>query len=86
MALDDRYEPARAFVLHGTPIGTELWIAASRPHPQLSTWWLPGEHGTAVALDIFGVLFVFNLEPYPLSAEVPQGVIRFTLRQETGDG
>jgi hypothetical protein len=86
MALDDRYEAARAFVLHGTPIGTELWITASRPHPQLSTWWLPGEHGTPVALDIFGVLFVFNLEPYPLSAEVPPGVIRFTLGHETDDG
>lgn len=85
MALDDRYEPARAFVLHRSPIATELWIAASRPHPQLSTWWLPGEHGTPVALDIFGVLFVFNLEPYPLSAEVPPGVIRFTLGHETGE-
>lgn len=85
MALGDRYEPARAFVLHGTPIGTEMWIAASKPNPQLSTWWLPGEHGTAVALDIFGVLFAFSLEPYPLRAERPPGVIRFWLGDETED-
>lgn len=86
LALDGRYEAARAFVLHGTPIGTELWIAASKPHPQVSTWWLPGEHGTPVAVDIFGVLFVFNLEPFPLAAEVPPGVIRFTLGHDTDDG
>lgn len=36
-ALEDRYAPARAFVLHGTPIGTEMWIAASKPHPRIST-------------------------------------------------
>ncbi len=86
MALDGRYEPARAFVLHGTPIGTEMWIAVSKPKSQLTTWWLPGEHRTAVALDIFGVLFAFNLEPYPLRAERPPGAIRFWLGDETDDG
>lgn len=63
-----------------------MWIAASKPNPQLSTRWLPGEHGTAVALDIFGVLFAFNLEPYPLPVEGPPGVIRFWLGHETDDG
>jgi len=73
MALHNRYAPARAFVLHGTPIGTDLWIATTKPHSRLSTWWLPGEGGTVVALDIFGVLFVFNLEPYALAPDSPSG-------------
>lgn len=85
MALNDRYAAARAFVLHGTPIGTEMWIAAWKPHPRLSTWWLPGEHGTGVALDIFGVLFAFNLEPRPLPVERPPGVIKFWLGREADD-
>jgi hypothetical protein len=67
-----------SFVLEGTPIETEMWIANAKPNPQLSTWWLPGEHGTAVALDIFGVLFAF-IEAHPLPAEGPPGVIRFWL-------
>jgi hypothetical protein len=83
-ALEDRYAPARAFVLHGTPIGTDMWIAASNPHAQISTWWLPGDQGTGVALDIFGILFAFNLEPYPLPADTPQGVITFWLGVEGG--
>lgn len=78
-ALQNRYAPARAFVLHGTPIGTEMWIAASKPHGRISTWWLPGDHGTGVALDIFGVLFAFNLEPYALPVQRPRGVITFWL-------
>lgn len=78
-ALDTRYAPAREFVLRGTPIGTEMWIAASKPHARISTWWLPGDYGTGVAIDIFGVLFAFNLEPYPLPAQRPQGVITFWL-------
>jgi hypothetical protein len=77
--LDDRYGHARAFVLHGIPIATEMWIAASKPHPRISTWWLPGDQGTGVALDIFGALFAFNLEPYPLPGPPPQGVISFWL-------
>ncbi len=85
IALETRFNAARAFVLDGTPIQTEMWIAASKPHGQLTTWWLPGERGTVVALDLFGVLFAFNLEPYALAPTSPPGVMRFWLGDVADD-
>jgi hypothetical protein len=66
-ALDPRYDPARAFILDGTPISTYLVMpASSKPSPEVSTWWQPLDGATAVLLNLFGLHFAFGLEPAQL--------------------
>jgi hypothetical protein len=65
-ALDPRYDPARAFVVSGQPIGTHLMmVSAAKPSGQIRTWWLPSDSTTIVALDFFGLQFGLSLEPAP---------------------
>jgi hypothetical protein len=63
LALDPRYDGARAFILSGTPIETHLLIARNgKPHHSIHTWLHPTEAGTPVVLDIFGCVVAFDLE------------------------
>jgi hypothetical protein len=65
-ALDSRYDGARQFVLTGTPIPNHMVISTSTtPNAQISTFWLPTEQETIVALSLFGLTFVFNLQATP---------------------
>ncbi|MGK2852272.1 MAG: hypothetical protein ACSLFN_15380 [Candidatus Limnocylindrales bacterium] len=75
VALDSRYDAARAFILNGKPIATHLLMpTTSKPSPVVRTWWQPFDGATAVILDLFGLIFAFGLEPAPL--ELPPGLPR----------
>ena len=82
-ALDPRYDRARQFVLRGTPLPNHLVISTSnKPNAQISTFWLPTEQETIVALSLFGLTFVFNLQatPFGLPPDLPiDGAAEFWL-------
>lgn len=65
-ALDPRYDDARAFVLEGdVPVNDVLVLTKCKPTPTSIVSWQPGQIGTGLALSIFGVVFLVNLEREP---------------------
>jgi hypothetical protein len=44
------------------------------PGPSISTTWIPAESGTIVLIDLFGLVFGFDLEPtrFRLPPEAPR--------------
>jgi hypothetical protein len=86
-ALAPRYDLARHFIRGEVSVSSHLLIpTTSKPHRSISTWWQPADEHTNVVLDIFGVVFVFDLDgnEIPLPPEVPAEVIsRFWLGAPT---
>jgi hypothetical protein len=69
VALDPRYDAARAFVVSGQRIASHLaMVSSAKPSGQIRTWWLPSDSGTAVILSFFGLEVGFILEPSPVRA------------------
>jgi hypothetical protein len=69
VALQGRYDAARRFILEGEPIGTQLLMARrGQPRAEIRTGVHPSESGTLIVLDLFGLEFAFNLEPFLLVA------------------
>jgi len=42
-----------------------LMLTTTTPHESVTTWWRPSDSSTAVAVDIFGVAFAFDLDAVP---------------------
>jgi len=71
-ACDSRFDAAREFIFGRGPMPNHLWVPQRAiPNPAIRTWWQSIDGGTVVALDFFGVVFIFNLEPTDFS--LPDG-------------
>lgn len=78
-ACDARFDRARAFIRGAATMPSVLFVPTSaQPHPQIHAAWLPADNGTPVALDFYGILFMFNLEPTPvgLNSGLPDGLFQ----------
>jgi hypothetical protein len=70
-AIDKKYDPARRFILGGGGFPNKLLINFNiEPQPSIETNWFLLNPGTLFILNIFGVVFIFNLEETP-SIELP---------------
>jgi hypothetical protein len=66
-ACDGRYDAARNFILKGQGFSNNLLICTkSKPHPQVHAEYLDVPQGTPFAIDIYGLVFLLNLEPSPI--------------------
>jgi hypothetical protein len=66
-ACDNKYDAARAFILKGLGFPNNLLIRTKNtPHSQVRAecWDIP--QGTPFAIDIYGLVFLLNLEPTPI--------------------
>ncbi len=62
-----RYDAARAFILRGEDFPNNLLISSNmKPHPQIASTFDIRWGGTCFQLDIYGVIFFFNLEATPV--------------------
>lgn len=87
VALSNRYDAARRFILDGQPMDTHLVMTrVGKPHPELRTWVQPGDGGTGVVIDVFGVVFGFTLEAAPQPPEELPAELVTTFWLGAGDG
>lgn len=64
---ESRYNAARAFILKGEDFPNNLlMINNAKPHPNIRSTYDPALDGTCFQLDIYGVIFCFNLETTPV--------------------
>lgn len=62
-ALENRYQPARDFILKGTFFNNNMLVSTkSKPHPEVRTLCDMQFGGTPFYIDIFGMMFMINLE------------------------
>jgi HNH endonuclease len=67
VACDSRYDAARTFILKGTDFPNNLLIINNaKPHPNITSSYNPGLAGTGFQIDIYGLVFLFNLETIPV--------------------
>jgi len=66
-ALDDRYQPARDFILGKTSFNNNMMVSMkSKPHPHIRTYCDMQFGGTPFFIHIFGMMFMINLEETPI--------------------
>jgi hypothetical protein len=66
IALDRRYDPARAFIRGEQGFPNPLFVNSSGPvHQRMVVYWQPLRPGSMFVIDIFGVIATFNLEVEP---------------------
>lgn len=66
-ALDKRYQPARDFILGKTSFNNNMMVSMkSKPHPEIRTYCDMQFGGTPFFIDIFGMIFMINLEETPV--------------------
>ena len=66
-ALEQRYEPARAFIRgEGDLLNPLILKSAGEPSGRIELNWLKRQPGTIFTIDIFGLIAVFNLEVEPV--------------------
>lgn len=66
-ALDERYQPARDFILGKTSFNNNIIVSTkSKPHPEIRTHCDMNFGGTPFFIDIFGMIFMINLEELPV--------------------
>jgi len=66
VAFDPKFDMARAFILKGEDFPTNLLILSNgKPKPEITVEHLELSDGTPFLIDIFGVLFLLNLQPRP---------------------
>lgn len=66
-ALDERYQPARDFILGKTSFKNNMVVSTkSKPHPEIRTHCDMNFGGTPFFIDIFGMIFMINLEESPV--------------------
>ena len=62
-----RYDAARTFILRGEDFPNNLLISRKmKPHPNIASTFDIRWGGTCFQLDIYGVIFFFNLETTPI--------------------
>lgn len=65
-ACDGRFDPARAFVLDGRDFANNLLLCGKVwPHPRARAQYVVLNEGVPFAIDLFGVVALFNLEEHP---------------------
>jgi hypothetical protein len=63
VACDSRYDAARAFIIRGEDFPNNLlMINNAKPHPNIRSTYYPDLGGTGFQIDIYGLIFLFNLE------------------------
>lgn len=66
-ALNDRYQSARDFILGKTSFNNNMMVSIkSKPHPEIRTYSDMQFGGTPFFIDIFGMIFMINLEESPV--------------------
>ncbi|MHB8088852.1 MAG: hypothetical protein ACYDH2_11470 [Anaerolineaceae bacterium] len=76
-ACDTKYDQAREFILYGADFPNNLMISMNgKPNAQINVWHQELNGGTGFAADIFGFMFLLNLQPFPI----------IELREELGAG
>jgi hypothetical protein len=66
-ALDERYQPARDFILGRASFNNNMVVSTkSKPHPEIRTHCDMNYGGTPFFIDIFGMIFMINLEESPV--------------------
>jgi hypothetical protein len=66
-ALHERYQPARDFILGKSPFSNNMVVSTkSKPHHEIRIRWEMNFGGTAFVIDIFGMIFIINLEASPV--------------------
>lgn len=66
-ACDPKYNKAREFILSGTDFPNNLLISMNvKPHAQVRVMHQELSGGTGFVIDIFGVIFLLNLQPLPI--------------------
>jgi hypothetical protein len=67
-ALEQRYDPARAFIRGERDFPNPLILKnTGEPHGHIQVDWLKRQPGTVFIIDIFGLIAVFNLEAEPVT-------------------
>jgi hypothetical protein len=67
VACGSRYNAARAFILKGEDFPNNLlMIKNGKPHPNIRSTYDPALDGTCFQIDIYGFVFLFNLETTPV--------------------
>jgi hypothetical protein len=66
VACDPKFDMARAFILKGDSFPNNLLILSEgKPKPDITVEHQELSGGTFFLIDIFGILFLLNLQPYP---------------------
>ncbi len=66
-ACDPKYNKAREFILSGADFPNNLLISMNvKPHAQVRVMHQELSGGTGFVIDIFGVIFLLNLQPLPI--------------------
>ncbi len=66
-ACQSKYDAARAFILKGEDFPNNLLLINDvKPHPQITSHYDGRWSGTCFQIDIYGVVFLFNLEMTPI--------------------
>ncbi len=64
---DSKYNEAREFILHGIDFPNNLLISMNgKPNAQVRVKHQELAGGTGFAIDIFGITFLLNLQPFPV--------------------
>ena len=72
VACDSRYDAARAFILSGEDFPNNLLMNKNaKPHPNITSSYYPDLGGTGFQIDIYGLIFLYNLETLPV-LEIPE--------------
>jgi len=67
-ACSQRFDKTRAFIWGQQKMPNHLLISkTATPTPTYQTWWKSFDASTTVSLNLFGLVFAFNLEPTPFS-------------------
>jgi len=66
-ACDTKYNEAREFILRGVDFPNNLLISMNgKPNAQVRVMHQELAGGTGFAIDIFGIMFLLNLQPFPV--------------------
>jgi len=66
VACDPKFDMARAFILKGEDFPSNLLILSNgKPKPEVTVEHQELSDGTPFLIDIFGILFLLNLQPHP---------------------
>jgi hypothetical protein len=76
MALEARYDAARAFITGERRFPGYLLVPrVHKPGPEIRTWWQPLDGTTHVAISFYGLQFAFGIEPVAgPAAAIPEQV------------
>ncbi|MBV9240975.1 MAG: hypothetical protein JO314_03110 [Acidobacteria bacterium] len=77
-ALTPKFQAARDFIVQGKPFSNNMLVSTkSKPHPSLRSYSDVRFGGSPYFIDIFGMIFMVNLEPEPKLRMDPRFVEEF---------